>query len=186
MKAKFKETIDKCDSLEHRLNDLLKEKQAGERSPVCLPNWKVHPTKCQSIEALCRAERRARNEQMPARQSGAASSQAPRGGEHAEGFQPAERHAARGDARAAPRRHVLPGGAAENQPAASRGAPGDPGRADQRGIFQFSFRVREAASQEGARETRQIRIRERSSPGSLQTLRRASERGLERTTNKTF
>lgn len=31
MKAKFKETIDKCDSLEHRLNDLLKEKQTVER-----------------------------------------------------------------------------------------------------------------------------------------------------------
>ncbi|XP_069816889.1 BRCA1-associated protein isoform X1 [Dendropsophus ebraccatus] len=31
MKAKFKETIDKCDNLEHRLNDLLKEKQAVER-----------------------------------------------------------------------------------------------------------------------------------------------------------
>uniref|UniRef100_A0A8C5MRD5 BRCA1-associated protein n=1 Tax=Leptobrachium leishanense TaxID=445787 RepID=A0A8C5MRD5_9ANUR len=31
MKAKFKETIDKCDNLEHRLNDLLKEKQATER-----------------------------------------------------------------------------------------------------------------------------------------------------------
>uniref|UniRef100_A0A7D9NK00 BRCA1-associated protein n=1 Tax=Xenopus tropicalis TaxID=8364 RepID=A0A7D9NK00_XENTR len=31
MKAKFKETIDKCDSLEHRLNDLSKEKQAVER-----------------------------------------------------------------------------------------------------------------------------------------------------------
>lgn len=31
MKAKFKETIDKCDSLEHRLNDLLKDKQAAER-----------------------------------------------------------------------------------------------------------------------------------------------------------
>ncbi|XP_040202410.1 BRCA1-associated protein isoform X2 [Rana temporaria] len=31
MKAKFKETIDKCDSLEHRLNDILKEKQTAER-----------------------------------------------------------------------------------------------------------------------------------------------------------
>nr|AAS20335.1 IMP protein [Xenopus laevis] len=31
MKAKFKETIDKCDSFEHRLNDLSKEKQAVER-----------------------------------------------------------------------------------------------------------------------------------------------------------
>ncbi|NP_001083360.1 BRCA1 associated protein S homeolog [Xenopus laevis] len=31
MKAKFKETIDKFDSLEHRLNDLSKEKQAVER-----------------------------------------------------------------------------------------------------------------------------------------------------------
>ena len=31
MKAKFKETIEKCDNLEHRLNDLLKEKQSVER-----------------------------------------------------------------------------------------------------------------------------------------------------------
>lgn len=31
MKTKFKETIEKCDSLEHRLNDLLKEKQSIER-----------------------------------------------------------------------------------------------------------------------------------------------------------
>ena len=31
MKTKFKETIEKCDSLEHRLNDLLKEKQSLER-----------------------------------------------------------------------------------------------------------------------------------------------------------
>ena len=31
MKTKFKETIEKCDNLEHRLNDLLKEKQSVER-----------------------------------------------------------------------------------------------------------------------------------------------------------
>ncbi|XP_068937522.1 BRCA1-associated protein isoform X2 [Petaurus breviceps papuanus] len=31
MKTKFKETIEKCDTLEHRLNDLLKEKQSVER-----------------------------------------------------------------------------------------------------------------------------------------------------------
>lgn len=34
MKTKFKETIEKCDSLEHRLNDLLKEKQSIERKYV--------------------------------------------------------------------------------------------------------------------------------------------------------
>ncbi|XP_028684809.2 BRCA1-associated protein isoform X2 [Macaca mulatta] len=31
MKTKFKETIEKCDNLEHKLNDLLKEKQSVER-----------------------------------------------------------------------------------------------------------------------------------------------------------
>ena len=31
MKTKFKETIEKCDSLELRLSDLLKEKQSVER-----------------------------------------------------------------------------------------------------------------------------------------------------------
>lgn len=34
MKTKFKETIEKCDSLEHRLNDLVKEKQSVERKYV--------------------------------------------------------------------------------------------------------------------------------------------------------
>jgi hypothetical protein len=34
MKTKFKETIEKCDSLEHKLNDLLKEKQSVERKWV--------------------------------------------------------------------------------------------------------------------------------------------------------
>ncbi|KAG8456125.1 hypothetical protein GDO86_002067 [Hymenochirus boettgeri] len=38
MKAKFKETIDKCDSLEHRLNDLIKEKQSAERRCTQLNN----------------------------------------------------------------------------------------------------------------------------------------------------
>jgi len=37
MKTKFKETIEKCDSLEQRLNDLLKEKQSVERKWVPLP-----------------------------------------------------------------------------------------------------------------------------------------------------
>ncbi|XP_057599857.1 BRCA1-associated protein [Hippopotamus amphibius kiboko] len=40
MKTKFKETIEKCDSLEHRLNDLLKEKQSVERKCTQL-NTKV-------------------------------------------------------------------------------------------------------------------------------------------------
>nr|XP_060467926.1 BRCA1-associated protein [Panthera onca] len=40
MKAKFKETIEKCDNLEHRLNDLLKEKQSVERKCTQL-NTKV-------------------------------------------------------------------------------------------------------------------------------------------------
>ncbi|XP_035562613.1 BRCA1-associated protein isoform X4 [Canis lupus baileyi] len=35
MKTKFKETIEKCDNLEHRLNDLLKEKQSVERKVSC-------------------------------------------------------------------------------------------------------------------------------------------------------
>lgn len=34
MKTKFKETIEKCDSLEHKLNDLLKERQSLERKWV--------------------------------------------------------------------------------------------------------------------------------------------------------
>ncbi|KAB0392468.1 hypothetical protein E2I00_006819 [Balaenoptera physalus] len=40
MKTKFKETIEKCDNLEHRLNDLLKEKQSVERKCTQL-NTKV-------------------------------------------------------------------------------------------------------------------------------------------------
>ncbi|XP_028597145.1 BRCA1-associated protein isoform X1 [Podarcis muralis] len=40
MKTKFKETIEKCDSLEHRLNDLVKEKQSVERKCTQL-NTKV-------------------------------------------------------------------------------------------------------------------------------------------------
>ncbi|XP_055002588.1 BRCA1-associated protein [Sorex araneus] len=40
MKTKFKETIEKCDNLEHRLNDLLKEKQSMERKCTQL-NTKV-------------------------------------------------------------------------------------------------------------------------------------------------
>ncbi|KAJ7309821.1 hypothetical protein JRQ81_007891 [Phrynocephalus forsythii] len=40
MKTKFKETIEKCDSLEQRLNDLIKEKQAVERKCMQL-NAKV-------------------------------------------------------------------------------------------------------------------------------------------------
>ncbi|NWI56385.1 BRAP protein, partial [Calyptomena viridis] len=40
MKTKFKETIEKCDSLEQRLNDLLKEKQSVERKCFQL-NYKV-------------------------------------------------------------------------------------------------------------------------------------------------
>ncbi len=31
MKAKFKETIDKCDSLERKINELTKEKQSIEK-----------------------------------------------------------------------------------------------------------------------------------------------------------
>ncbi|NXC89574.1 BRAP protein, partial [Cercotrichas coryphoeus] len=38
MKTKFKETIEKCDSLEQRLNDLLKEKQSVERKCSQLNN----------------------------------------------------------------------------------------------------------------------------------------------------
>ncbi|XP_039360723.1 BRCA1-associated protein isoform X1 [Mauremys reevesii] len=38
MKTKFKETIEKCDNLEHRLNNLLKEKQSVERKCVQLNN----------------------------------------------------------------------------------------------------------------------------------------------------
>ncbi|NWI85721.1 BRAP protein, partial [Pitta sordida] len=38
MKSKFKETIEKCDSLEQRLNDLLKEKQSVERKCSQLNN----------------------------------------------------------------------------------------------------------------------------------------------------
>ncbi|XP_017398110.1 BRCA1-associated protein isoform X3 [Cebus imitator] len=40
MKTKFKETIEKCDNLEHKLNDLLKEKQSVERKCTQL-NTKV-------------------------------------------------------------------------------------------------------------------------------------------------
>uniref|UniRef100_A0A8C5P4Z8 BRCA1 associated protein n=1 Tax=Jaculus jaculus TaxID=51337 RepID=A0A8C5P4Z8_JACJA len=40
MKTKFKETIEKCDTLEHKLNDLLKEKQSMERKCTQL-NTKV-------------------------------------------------------------------------------------------------------------------------------------------------
>lgn len=36
MKTKFKETIEKCDNLEQRLNELLKEKQSVERKYVFL------------------------------------------------------------------------------------------------------------------------------------------------------
>ncbi|XP_034646704.1 BRCA1-associated protein [Trachemys scripta elegans] len=38
MKTKFKETIEKCDNLEHRLNNLLKEKQSVERKCIQLNN----------------------------------------------------------------------------------------------------------------------------------------------------
>lgn len=38
MKTKFKETIEKCDSLEHKLNNLLKEKQSLERKCMQLNN----------------------------------------------------------------------------------------------------------------------------------------------------